>query len=83
MDGTSVSGCARGVSTACGSSVRHELEEKIVAYISPGFSLNRISGGNFGTALKDIRESGLRKRDLSATDVEWAAYWARLDEPAT
>lgn len=57
---------------------RDQLERRMAASVDPDLSLNRIAGGDGQTAVLEMSLGGLKTRDLTATEAEWAVYRAEL-----
>ncbi|KAM9872700.1 GIY-YIG nuclease family protein [Leucobacter aridicollis] len=57
---------------------RDQLERRMASSVDPDLSLNRIAGGEGQMAVLEASLGGLKARDLTATETEWAAYRAEL-----
>lgn len=57
---------------------RDQLERSMASSVDPDLSLNRIAGGEGQVAVMEASLGGLKARDLTATEAEWAAYRAEL-----
>ncbi|MGO1735843.1 MAG: GIY-YIG nuclease family protein [Leucobacter sp.] len=57
---------------------RDQLERSMASSVDPDLSLNRIAGGDGQMAVMEASLGGLKTRDLTATEEEWAAYRSEL-----